>query len=304
MLKRAVAKTALILGIAFLLWGLNQRFSTHAETVLWYSAVSELIVVMLLVSWVFIVTPAAAARTVYVVLLTGFFITFAAAFQDFLDELYDALLAGQLIEDIGYPMGIAAVTVGLGLWVFEHKRTCRELREQKRELEHMTVTDELTGLYNARHFSTSIEREIERCERYARKLSLLFIDIDNFKQFNDSYGHIEGNRVLQTCASIITGALRESDSSYRFGGEEFTIILPETGADAALQVAERIRTTFEAHPFRPDENATVHITLSGGIAELREKEDATTLVERADAAMYEAKMRGKNQIVLRRAGEQ
>lgn len=298
MIRRAVQKAAAIAAISVLIWGITAYATSPGAVIEWSNFVSELLVCALVIVWIFIITPASAARKTYLLLLTGFFALYAASFQDLLDEVYRTEVIGRLVEDIGYPLGMSVIAVGLVMWVYEHERNYRRLQSQKRDLEYLTVTDELTGLYNSRHFTTALEQEIERAERYGRVLSLVFIDIDNFKQFNDSHGHLAGNHVLQVCSRIITDALRESDSSYRFGGEEFTVILPETRSQEAAAVAERIRHTFEEHPFKPEGQEPIFVALSAGVAELQPNEHATTLIERADSAMYEAKMRGKNQIVV------
>lgn len=297
-MKRAALKAALLVGITVTLWAMAATFAAADEVVEWSNLVSELLVCLLIASWIFLLSPASAARQTYLILLWGLFVTYTGAFQDLLDELYLLGPLDDIIEDLCYPAGLMVFTVGLVKWVYEHRQTYKRLRSQKRELEQLTVTDELTGLYNARHFTRTLEREIERSERYGRKLSILFIDLDNFKRFNDSYGHVEGNRVLQACARIITNALRESDSSYRFGGEEFTVILPETDSNEAFAVAERIRESFAAYKIEPEGHPPLHMTLSGGLAELTESDTLTSLVERADSAMYEAKMRGKDRIVV------
>ena len=117
------------------------------------------------------------------------------------------------------------------------------------KLKKLAITDGLTDLFNSRHFYSQLEVEIDRSNRYKPPLSLLLLDIDKFKIYNDTYGHLEGDKVLFRLGQIIKSCLRKMDSAYRYGGEEFTVILPETGGKEALNVAQRIRTTIEAEKF-------------------------------------------------------
>jgi diguanylate cyclase (GGDEF)-like protein len=105
------------------------------------------------------------------------------------------------------------------------------LRESERRYQELSIVDDLTQLYNSRHFYAQLEKEIERSNRYEQPLTLLLLDLDKFKDFNDTYGHVEGDEVLLRLATVIKRCLRETDSAYRYGGEEFTIILPMTSSE-------------------------------------------------------------------------
>ena len=162
-------------------------------------------------------------------------------------------------------------------------------------LQTLVTTDELTQLNNIRKFNIIIEEECKRSSRYEYNLSLIFIDIDNFKLFNDSYGHTEGDNVLRIIGRIISNNLRGNDSAYRYGGEEFTIILPETNEERAMRVAERLRKLVQSERFKPKKNGDlVYITISIGITEFRHDERVSEFVDRADRAMYTSKQTGKN----------
>lgn len=170
------------------------------------------------------------------------------------------------------------------------------------ELERLSVTDRLTELYNHGYFMQHLEEEIGRAQRFDHVLSLIMLDIDDFKSFNDTYGHPHGDRVLQSVSMTITGMLREIDTAARYGGEEFVIVLPETDLEGALSVAERIRAgvellTFEG--FGIDED--VHKTISVGVATYpQHARTGASLIVAADQAMYDAKRHGKN--AVRHAG--
>ena len=181
--------------------------------------------------------------------------------------------------------------------ITDRKRAEEALRESEARYRTLSVTDSLTELYNSRYFYEQLQLEIERAERYGHPLSLLLLDIDNFKRFNDTYGHLEGDRVLIRLGEVIRRCLRKTDSAYRFGGEEFTLILPETGGAAAIVLAERVREEFANEIFHPvDSPETVHQTVSIGVAQYLLHEGLRPFVKRADFNMYAAKKKGKDRV--------
>jgi len=165
------------------------------------------------------------------------------------------------------------------------------------ELATLAVTDGLTGLNNHRAFQEQLAEEINRAQRYAKILSLILMDIDHFKSFNDIYGHQTGDRVLKEIADLINKNLRTVDFPARYGGEEFVVILPETGCEGGVIVAERIREAVAEHPFITDSGEKVMLAISVGVAcypdDASEKEG---LIRKADQALYFAKDRGRNMV--------
>lgn len=176
----------------------------------------------------------------------------------------------------------------------------RELTDERNrmlaKLQRLAITDGLTTLFNSRHFYSQLELEADRSIRYKHPLSLLLIDIDRFKEFNDSFGHLEGDKVLVRFSQLLKSCLRANDSAYRYGGEEFTVILPETGAEEARTVAQRIRVALEAERFTPSSERPVSKTISIGVTEYCPMEDMTTFIRRADEAMYISKQNGRNRV--------
>ncbi len=165
------------------------------------------------------------------------------------------------------------------------------------ELERLSVTDRLTELYNHGYFKQRLDEEFKRAARFGHTMSLIMLDIDDFKAFNDTYGHPRGDDVLKSVSQVIRGCLRDMDIAARYGGEEFVIVLPETDTEGALAVAERIRSDVEAKRFAPGAAHEEHRTVSVGVA--TSPGHATTaqrLLEAADAAMYSAKRAGKNRV--------
>lgn len=159
----------------------------------------------------------------------------------------------------------------------------------------MSQLDGLTQLFNSRHLHEQLAREIERAYRYKRPLTLMMIDADHFKRINDTYGHLCGDHVLQELARTLKECLRNSDTGYRYGGEEFVALMPETNQLTALCVAERLRQQF-ANLTLMDVNTPFHCTISIGVAELRPSDTGLTLLKRADQAAYRAKELGRNRV--------
>ena len=165
------------------------------------------------------------------------------------------------------------------------------------ELERLSVTDRLTEMYNHGYFQQRLDEEFKRSARFAHPMSLIMLDIDDFKAFNDSYGHIQGDEVLKGVSAVIRKNLREMDIAARYGGEEFVVVLPETECDGAMAVAERIREGVEDLKWYPDGEKPVVRTVSIGVATYpRAAHTALRLLEAANAAMYRAKRAGKNRV--------
>jgi len=178
----------------------------------------------------------------------------------------------------------------------ERKRVEDNLRESEKRYREMSITDSLTKLFNSRHFFNQLKLEAERAERYGHPLSLMLLDIDNFKEYNDLYGHLEGDSALVVLADVIRKILRITDTAFRYGGEEFTVILPETDAAESLEVAERLRKGFASSWLSPLSKLKCCVTISIGVSRYLPGETVPSFLNRVDGAMYRAKQRGKNQV--------
>jgi diguanylate cyclase (GGDEF)-like protein len=180
--------------------------------------------------------------------------------------------------------------------VLKERQLSTERTRMMQKLQKLATTDGLTKLYNSRSFYSQLELEVDRYNRYKHPLSLLLLDIDNFKEFNDNFGHLEGDKVLVRFSQIIKSCLRTNDSAYRYGGEEFTVILPETNGDEAKTVAQRIRSSLETEKFMPIPDKNAKITISIGVTQYFPKEELSAFIRRADKAMYLSKKNGRNRV--------
>ena len=170
-------------------------------------------------------------------------------------------------------------------------RTLLELKQYLDSCQEAAFTDHLTGLANRRRFERQLEREVARTERYNRPFCLLLVDIDNFKEVNDTYGHEAGDEVLRCVANVIQSGTRGIDTGARIGGDEFAVVLPETSLARGLEVAERLRVAISA----PERSAPCRVTASFGVAELPScARTGEELRVSADAALYEAKRGGRD----------
>jgi diguanylate cyclase (GGDEF)-like protein len=182
--------------------------------------------------------------------------------------------------------------LGIARDISEHKKMQEKLQRQ-------AITDELTGIYNRRQFMYFAEEEIQRMRRYGGVGSLLMLDLDRFKRINDVFGHPVGDAVLQSVTEICQQTLRCNDVFGRIGGEEFAILLMETDAEQAQQVAERLRKSVEEAVLFAQGDQAITVTVSIGVTQYNSPDDTLLqLLSRADNALYEAKNAGRNRVVV------
>ncbi|RYY75513.1 MAG: GGDEF domain-containing protein [Gammaproteobacteria bacterium] len=173
------------------------------------------------------------------------------------------------------------------------------LRSEVDSLTELVRTDALTGLYNFRFFKETIALEMERTRRGTQPLSMILLDVDYFKKFNDKWGHDIGNHALIHISNLIKIAIRKLDFGCRFGGEEFVVLLPNTDLRQAVSVANRLREMIETEPLEITGHNSIHITASLGVDEFtsRNSETAEAFIQRVDAWLYKAKGQGRNKVV-------
>jgi len=178
--------------------------------------------------------------------------------------------------------------------------TDRKIFEEK--LHKLAITDSLTEIWNRRHFMQLAQRELDRAKRYGGQLAILMMDLDRFKAINDAYGHDVGDEALKKVAEIGRNSLRQVDIFARYGGEEFVAVLPETGPEQAVQVAERLRQEVAETPVTGD-GRPVRMTVSIGVTVAGPNPaDLATLLRNADQAMYMAKQNGRNRVEVFETG--
>ncbi|MGI8548204.1 MAG: diguanylate cyclase [Gemmatimonadaceae bacterium] len=180
----------------------------------------------------------------------------------------------------------------------EQAHTIEQTKADNARLEALAHTDPLTNLLNRRALTIRLVAELERVRRYNSPLTMLMIDLDHFKLVNDTFGHLVGDEVLRGISMILQRSVRSVDMVARYGGEEFVIVLPETGATGAIAFAERIRQRVEQHSFEAARASMVKVSVSVGVSSFPSPhvESAEDLFVRADAALYRAKERGRNQV--------
>ena len=183
--------------------------------------------------------------------------------------------------------------------ITDRKRAQAE-RIRALEMEQLAITDPLTGIYNRRFFDEVAEKELERTRRSGSSLSLIMFDIDNFKQVNDTFGHLLGDEVLKNLADTCKENIRSMDFFTRFGGEEFLVLMPDTGQESAQETAERLRSVVAGKAMATTDGSDIFITISLGIATFEDEQsvDMNTMLDRADKAMYQAKEAGRNRVMV------
>ncbi len=175
------------------------------------------------------------------------------------------------------------------------------LRKKNKELHELSITDSLTGLYNRKHLMETLENEVARSKRHKHDFSVLVIDIDHFKEYNDTYGHLAGDEVLSRLATVFKESVRSCDYVARYGGEEFILVLPEIGPEDGVKAAERIRKKVAKESFAGD-GKPIQVTVSVGVASYpKDGDDSQSIIRHADTALYKSKESGRNRVVL--AGE-
>jgi diguanylate cyclase (GGDEF)-like protein len=220
-----------------------------------------------------------------VIIMTGYF----------LDYTIEEVMAQGAIDLIIKPLRLQDLLLRINV-VLKNRSEKKENSRKLEELKNLTIRDDLTGLFNSRQFYRHIAQEIDRSKRYFRPLSLILMDIDRFKSLNDTYGHLFGDKILSAIGEIIKSAIRMQDTAYRYAGDEFTIILPETELERAIAVAERVRHAVKVETRLLTESKPLKVTVSIGVVEYLNCEHMKTFVHRADTAMYASKKKGRNKI--------
>jgi len=267
----------------------------------WPDVIGEGSIALLAVVWLLAVNRLRTRPMAFGFFAVGAVALFIAAIQDMLDEfLVFPQTYPSVLENLGKTGGLLCVTVGLLILSNERKQAEDALRDVTNRYRALSITDSLSKLFNHAFFLEELQAQVESARASGKALSLILLDIDDFKRHNDRYGHLEGDKVISALGLTIRSCVRGTDVACRYGGEEFTILLPDTAVDVAARVAERIRIAFSSVVFEPDPDTRARVTVSLGAAELNREETAQQLLHRADMAMFEAKEAGKDQVVTSR----
>jgi diguanylate cyclase (GGDEF)-like protein len=215
------------------------------------------------------------------------------------NDTFTAVIIAELIRAFSIQMlpwviSFTIISAIAGASYGRARQAVTALRQSEQKFRELSITDDLTRLYNSRHFFHQIKKEIERTNRYEHPLSLLMLDLDNFKKYNDTLGHIAGDEVLARAGGILLDSLRKTDTAYRYGGEEFAVLLPETKGEEALHFAERIRQAFENQNLTIPTKQDFSVTVSIGVVQYEIGEKLNSFIKRSDKNMYAAKNKGKN----------
>jgi diguanylate cyclase (GGDEF)-like protein len=167
------------------------------------------------------------------------------------------------------------------------------------KVQDLTITDDVTSLYNSRYLHRFLEYESERARRYKTSLSLIFLDIDDFKKVNDTHGHLCGSKLLKEIGDVLLSKTRKVDMACRYGGDEFVIVLPHTSKDDAFNVAKKIKNSLKKKMFLKDDGLKIKITASFGVASIpSDSEDSIGLIRLADNAMYRVKGLSRDDVLM------
>ncbi|MGB5965609.1 MAG: GGDEF domain-containing protein [Sulfurimonadaceae bacterium] len=253
-----------------------------------YGSISAIMMLSL-----FIVQKIIDIKEVYYYLLAGFSFIYISLFTGTVESVYAYPVTSiNVLEDLFRLVGFGFVIAAIIKWI-------KHDEEIKIKLLELASIDDLTGIMNRRVFDIEFKRDFANAKRYNKALSLVTIDLDNFKAINDKHGHFFGDLVLKMFAKEVTALLREGDIFSRWGGDEFCIILPETSGVNAMRVAEKIRFAVKNIHVKTDKNP-IYFTVSLGVTEFhREDKDAMIMIDRADKALYEAKEAGRDKTVPR-----
>jgi diguanylate cyclase (GGDEF)-like protein len=216
--------------------------------------------------------------------------------------VFPRLLPCNEVNFYGFKAGIVLEALLLALALADRIHILQRDREalQQSERRHMALafTDALTGLFNVRFFRTHIDVEMQRAQQLGQPLTLMMFDVDNFKRFNDLYGHLAGDRVLRVLGRIISDSVRDRDVACRYGGEEFAVILVGSSYLAALEIHRRINAALRQKLAEGPDGLPAPVTLSIGVSEYIPGEEIDDFIQRADTALYAAKERGRDRLVV------
>jgi len=291
-LKKYIFPTLVLVFTVLFLLVENTLIQVHSQVNYFDVSIYGSISLIMLLS-LFIVQKIIDIKEVYYYLLAGFTFVYISLMTGTVEKIYVHHVTNiATLEDLFRLVGFGFVVVAIIKWI-------KHDEEIKVKLLELASIDDLTGIMNRRVFDIEFKRDFANAKRYNKALSLVTIDIDNFKTVNDKHGHFFGDLVLKLFAKEVTDLLREGDVFSRWGGDEFCIILPETSGVNAMKVAEKIRFAVKNIHVKTDKSP-IYFTVSLGVTEYKtEDKDAMIMIDRADKALYDAKAAGRDKTVPR-----
>ena len=230
----------------------------------------------------------------YYMMINGVLTFYTGCFQNMMDEIYKTKGILYYLEEILIPLGLGLISSAVIIRFLNERNINRILLKERKKIYRKSIKDPLTGLYNRYYLEENMETLLCNLNYDIPKIVLAFIDIDNFKTINDTYGHAKGDEVLRSIGLEINSGIRSSDYAFRYGGDEFVLIYSDMEPEAVLKIVERIKENVSIIA----KSEGIELSLSIGITSHRRSENYKDLIHRADQIMYEAKKKGKNQIAL------
>lgn len=291
--------TLLLFWVTFLLK--TNRWLAPAEVDM-FDVVSEIFTIAFIVTSlglnILLRTNTLESRSIY----AGLCCLLVGHIHDLLDEfiIIEPQVIHLILENMANNLGILIVSYAMFKWANHYKQQLRVLNQQTVALTSASITDPLTNLYNRRFCNSDFQQQLEDNIAGGAVYSVVMLDLDRFKQFNDTYGHPEGDKLIRHAADCIRAAIRDEDFAFRYGGEEFLVVI-NSNAEAAMRVAERIRSSYQDSHFRVQDDVITK-SVSIGVAELDIRDGFSCALTKADAALYRAKHSGRNKVVLAETG--
>ena len=266
------------------------------ENIHYSDVIGEIILLIQPVIWVFYVDPLIRSRGSYVLALIGLMLFSLAAVSDLMDEFVQVGDGLGWVEDAGLPIGLLLISPALIIEGRRRRAYVKFLEQRETAARETSLTDSLTNLSNRRFFEEYLNGILSNPYMYQGDISLVFIDLDNFKALNDTFGHQEGDAALRKLAEIISGSVRDKDVAARYGGDEFILGLPETPVDGAYILAEKFRNSLWKMNWKIKNSGESigHISISLGVALYKKGQSLEETIQAVDQALYRSKNSGRN----------
>jgi diguanylate cyclase (GGDEF)-like protein len=275
-------------------YGISRSFSIEEK---WIDILGEGLCACFSFGWIILIIITGRIKKLNVIMLTGGILFYIGQVQDLIDEFSDLPPWGSYVEDIFFPAGLLLISIGVYNTYIYQTELIKEMTSLKDKYSKWSYIDDLTGLYNSRYlYEISIEK-LHSALSQEEHLCVAMLDIDNFKKYNDTYGHLEGDQVLKRFGEVMNQHTGEKHIAFRYGGEEFLILFSDVDIETAGKIADEIREILSKVEFSPI-GEPINCTVSIGVAEYRIGDDLKGFINRADQAMYRAKQNGKNRVFL------